>query len=114
MATGTGIAPFVSMGRAGVAGFIIIHEVVSAAELYYQDLFGKIASNYVPCLLAPSTAERLPPAAYHGKAADYIKTNLVPAGYDFYLCGDREMTSRVTLLVDEQFPDSFVFREVFF
>ena len=114
VATGTGIAPFVSMGRCGVTDFILLHEVELAADLYYQDLFRKIASNYIPCLLGVSTADASPPGAFQGNAAGFIKKNLPPACYDFYLCGEREMTREVTLLADEHFPGSYVFKEVFF
>jgi len=103
VATGTGIAPFVSMGRSGVTDFILLHEVELAEDLYYQDIFRKIASNYVPC-----------PGSFHGNAAGFIKKNLPPASYDFYLCGEREMTREVTLLVDEHFRGSYIFKEVFF
>jgi ferredoxin-NADP reductase len=114
VATGTGIAPFVSMSRSGVADFIILHEVESAQDLYYQDLFRKIASNYTPCLLEPSESDLESPDIFHGNAAGFIKKNLPPASYDFYLCGERDMTGEVTLLADEHFPDSHVFKEVFF
>ena len=114
VATGTGIAPFVSMGRFGIADFNIIHEVESAADLYYQDLFRKIASSYTACLLAPSEADLSTPDTFHGNAAGFIKENLTSATYDFYLCGDREMTREVTLLADEHFPGSYVFKEVFY
>ena len=114
VATGTGIAPFVSMGRSGVTDFIILHEVEFTADLYYQDLLRKIASNYVPCLLGASTADPSPPGTFQGNAAGFIKKNLPPASYDFYLCGEREMTREVTLLADEHFPGSYVFKEVFF
>jgi len=114
VATGTGIAPFVSMGRSGITDFILLHEVESAADLYYQSLFRKIASKYVVCLSEPLSDDPLPPGAFQGNAADFIKKNLAPAIYDFYLCGEREMTRQVTLLADEHFPGSHVFREVFF
>lgn len=114
VATGTGVAPFVSMGRSGVTDFILLHEVEFAEDLYYQDIFRKIASNYVPCLLKPSSDDLLPPEIFHGNAAGFIKKHLPPASYDFYLCGDREMTREVTLLADNHFPDSYVFKEVFF
>ena len=61
VATGTGIAPFVSMGRSGIADFTLLHEVESTADLYYQGLFREIASNYVPCLTETSSADPLPP-----------------------------------------------------
>ena len=114
VATGTGVAPFVSMGRSGVTDFILLHEVEFAEDLYYQDIFRKIASNYVPCLLKPSSDDPLPPGTFHGNAAGFIKKNLPPASYDFYLCGEREMTREVTLLADKHFSDSYVFKEVFF
>ena len=114
IATGTGIAPFVSMGRSGITDFILLHEVESAKDLYYQDLFQKIASNYVPCLLKLSANNHSPPGNYHGKAADFIKNKLPPKSYDFYLCGERKMTREVTLLIDEHFAGSHVFKEVFF
>lgn len=113
VATGTGIAPFVSMGRCAVADFILLHEVESATDFYYQDLFRKIAASYTPCLAAPAVAGSSP-GIFHGSAADFINKRLAPGSYDFYLCGKREMTSQVTLLVDEQFPGSNVFREVFY
>lgn len=114
VATGTGIAPFVSMGRSGIAGFTLLHEVESTAELCYQDLFREIESHYFPCLTETSSAGPVPPDTFHGRAAEFIKKNLPPAEYDFYLCGERKMTREVTLLVDEQFPGSFVFKEVFY
>ncbi len=114
VASGTGIAPFVSMGRAGITGFILLHEVELAEELYYQEFFRKTASRYIPCLLAPPAADPLPSGTLRGKAASYIKKNLMPASYDFYLCGEREMTREVTLLADEQFPGSYVYKEVYF
>jgi len=114
VATGTGIAPFVSMGRSGVTDFIILHEVESVQDLYYRNLFRKIASKYIPCLLVPPAADLSPSGTFQGKAAGFIKENLPPASYDFYLCGERDMTGEVTLLADEHFPGSYVFKEVFF
>ena len=114
VATGTGIAPFVSMGRSGITDFILLHEVESAEELYYDELFRKISSNYVPCLLK-SAADDLPTAGqFHGNAADFIRKNLQPASYDFYLCGERNMTREVTMTVDEIFTGSYVFKEIFY
>jgi len=114
VATGTGVAPFVCMGRSGITEFILLHEVEFAEDLYYQDFFRKIASNYVPCLSKKSATDPIPPGAFNGNAAGYMKKNLPAARYDFYLCGEREMTREVTLLADEHFPGSYVFKEVYF
>jgi len=114
VATGTGIAPFVSMVRSGIPDFILLHEVDLAQEFYYQDLFRDVASSYTPCLSDPSKTDSSLPGIFQGRAADFIEHRMAPGVYDFYLCGNQDMTSRVTLLVDEQFPGSSVFREVFF
>jgi len=114
VASGTGVAPFVSMGRSGVTDFILLHEVTSVEDLYYQRIFQKITSNYVPCFLEAIPLDPKPPGTFHGNAVSFIKTNLKPANYDFYLCGEREMIREVTLLVDERFAGSYVFTEVFY
>ena len=114
IATGTGIAPFVSMARSGANDFIMLHEVKLAEELYYQDVLRKHASKYAPCILKTSASEPSPPGTFDGKAADFIKKKLPPTGYDFYLCGDRVMTREVTLLVDQHFMGSNVFKEVYY
>ena len=114
VATGTGVAPFVSMGRSGIGDFCLLHEVEFAEELYYQDILRNLASKYVPCLLETSSSDPLPPDTFCGHAAEYVKRHLRPTSYDFYLCGDREMMNEITLLADEDFQGSFVFKEVFF
>jgi len=114
VACGTGIAPFVSMSRSGVTDFMLLHEVQRVEDLYYQNVFHKIASNYVPCLLQAAPADPSPPGAFHGDAAGYLIKNLQPGSYDFYLCGEREMIRGVTLLVDERFAGSYVYTEVFY
>jgi ferredoxin-NADP reductase len=114
VAGGTGVAPFVCMGRSGVTDFILLHEVISAEDLYYQKIFRKITSNYVPCLLEATPPGPKPPGIFHGNAVSFIKKNLKPASYDFYLCGEREMIRGVTLLVDERFAGSHVYTEVFY
>jgi ferredoxin-NADP reductase len=37
VATGTGLAPFVSMARSNVTGFILLHGVNLASDLYFSD-----------------------------------------------------------------------------
>ena len=42
------------------------------------------------------------------------EAKLARRAYDFYLCGREEMIRDVTLLVDEAFPGSRVYAEIFF
>ena len=113
VATGTGIAPFVSMARAGVSGFVLLHGVRSVAELHYADVFRSAADIYVPCLsdsAFPDQTEN----AFSGRVTDYLERRLPEGRYDAYLCGRREMIRDATLLLDDRFPDSRVFSETFF
>ena len=47
VATGTGLAPFVSMARSGVTGFTLLHGVSSTADMYYASAFQSTAKTYV-------------------------------------------------------------------
>ncbi len=114
VASGTGIAPFVSMSRSGVTDFMLLHEAARDEDLYYQNRFHQLACNYVPCLLQADSPDPSPPGAFLGDAASYLIKNLQPGSYDFYLCGEREMIRGITLLVDERFSESHVYTEVFY
>ncbi len=112
VATGTGAAPFASMARAGKRGFTLLHGVRSADELLYADLFQSTADAYVPCISGKTS-----PAArimYEGRVTSYMEKELPSGAYDFYLCGRSEMVRDVTWLIDERFPDSKVYSEIFF
>lgn len=114
VACGTGIAPFVSMSRSGVEGFMLLHEATRVEDLYYQNTIHEVTSNYVPCLLEAAPSDLSPKGAFSGNAASYLIQNLQPGIYDFYLCGEREMIREVTLLVDERYAGSHVYTEVFY
>jgi ferredoxin-NADP reductase len=114
VATGTGIAPFVSMARSGVTNFVLLHEVNSSKELYYHSYFHEITSNYFACLTEVTRSEVSLPDAYHGEIAVCLQKKLPPKSYDFYLCGHRKMIRDVTRLVDEVYPESRVYTEVFY
>ena len=111
VATGTGIAPFCSMARSGISDFTLLHGVRFAEDLYYANQLQQSARTYVPCL---TEADRLPQNGFKGKVTEYLEQHLPSGVYDFYLCGRREMIRDATLLIDERFPDSLVYTEMFF
>ncbi len=111
IATGTGIAPFCSMARSGISGFTLLHGASTADDLYYMSLFKEAARKYVPCL---TQAPKLPANAFGGNVVEYLQRDLEPNAYDFYLCGRREMIRDVTLRIDERFPQSLVYTELFY
>jgi hypothetical protein len=51
---------------------------------------------------------------FGGKISECIRKKLPPGSYDFYLCGERETIQDVTRLVDEIYPASRLYTEVFF
>ena len=114
IATGTGIAPFVSFARSGITDVTLLHQAISADELYYQKYFQEHTSTYFSCLTGVPNAEPSLPNLFRGKISECIRKNLRPGSYDFYLCGEREMLREVTHLVDEIYPESRVYTEVFY
>jgi len=113
VATGIGIAPFVSMARSGMMTSIMLHGVRTPSELYYEWLFRGAAKRYVPCLSGIAAEAGLPHGAFRGRVTEYLKSHLEPGGYDFYLCGRSEMVRDVIFLVDELFTGSLVYTEIF-
>jgi benzoate/toluate 1,2-dioxygenase reductase component len=114
VATGTGVAPFVAMARAGVKDFILLHGVRRFLDLYYEPLFRKTARRYVPCLSAVKDQEEGVPGGFAGRVTKYLADHLESGAYDFYLCGNADMIKDVILLVDQRFPDSRVYTETFY
>ena len=111
VATGTGVAPFCSMVRSGIVGYTLLHGVQAAEELYYANELGSSAALYVPCL---SEADLSSKKYFQGRVWDYLRNQLPPDTYDFYLCGRAEMIRDVTFLVDDKFPGSFIYTESFY
>ena len=114
VATGTGIAPFSAMVRSGARDFLLLHGVRAAEDLYYEDLFRAAAGEVVPCLTGLGAGQSPRPGVFPGRVTAYLEANLPQGAYDFYLCGREEMIRDVTLLVDEAFPGSRVYAEIFF
>ena len=108
-ATGVGIAPFVSMVRAGTGGFTLLHGVRQAGDLHYRDPLESAASRYVPCLSGGDA-----PGCFRGRVTEWAAGRLPRGEHDFYLCGSRSMIRDFLLLVDERHPGSRVYTEIFF
>ena len=114
VATGTGIAPFLSMVRGGITDFTLVHGVRTAKSLYFQDIFRPAARLYIPCLAADEDETDSGENVFRGRVSHYLAEHLPPGVYDFYLCGRQEMIRDVTLLVDARFPGSLIYTEVFY
>lgn len=111
VATGTGIAPYCAMARAGVRGFTLLHGVDTPDDLYYRPELESAADLYVPCI-----SKEYPSATkyFRGWVTEYLQYHPPPAPGDFYLCGRREMIRDVTWLVDEKYEGSRIYTETFY
>jgi benzoate/toluate 1,2-dioxygenase reductase subunit len=114
IATDTGIAPFVSMARSGIRDFTLLHGARHAEELYYQDLLREFTQKYLPIVWEIPDGEQVSSDLFHGKMVNLLAQHLQPGRYDFYLCGWQKMIKDVTHLIDDRFPGSHVYTEVFY
>ena len=111
VATGTGIAPFVAMHRAGETSFTLLHGVRHAEELYYGAELQRGAARYVPCLSGEPSGTA---GAFAGRVTVYLADRLAPGCYDFYLAGRREMIAEAVSIIDARFATSRVYTEIFY
>ncbi|MBI5578807.1 MAG: hypothetical protein HY895_06605 [Deltaproteobacteria bacterium] len=111
VATGTGVAPFVSMARAGTKGFTLLHGVKRVEDLFYRNLLAASAQRYIACL-----SEEAPVGSdvFAGRVTRHLERQVPPGTCDFYLCGRSEMIRDVTWLIDDRFPGSRVYSEIFY
>jgi ferredoxin-NADP reductase len=114
VATGTGIAPFVAMARAGIRGFTLLHGASTGDRLFYRELTQPVATKYVGCVTRENGMRGDESWKYHGRVSDFLLGEFASGVYDFYLCGGREMVGNVLSTVDQRFPASRVFFEIFF
>jgi ferredoxin-NADP reductase len=113
VATGVGIAPFVAMAAAGIAGFTLLHGVRKASGLFYRQELSVAAARYIPCVSGKLESVTGLPELHRGHVTEYIERFLQPGLYDFYLCGSRAMIHDMTLLLDQRCPDIRIYSEAY-
>ena len=111
MATGTGIAPFVSMLRAGTPwqrfqNVVLVHAVRHAPELVYREEIERVRAErgsrlrYVPIVSredAPHALRgRIPSLLADGRLEDAAGVELAPADSQVMLCGNPDMLKDTT------------------
>ncbi|RJP77827.1 MAG: hypothetical protein C4522_14085 [Desulfobacteraceae bacterium] len=111
IATGTGIAPFVSFVHDHVRGFILLHGITGPSEQYYKEQLISAASLYIPCFSSRLPDRQNTSAGFHGRVTRYLEKNLPSGKYHFYLCGSAGMIADSLPIIDERFPESKVFIE---
>lgn len=113
IATGTGVAPFLSMFRSGNhLNKILIHGGSTLDSFYFQkDLTEKMQDRYIRCC-SWETREGI----FHGRVTAYIRDRFIPgtAGM-YYLCGSAEMIVDVRdILISRGIPFENIMAEIYF
>ncbi len=88
IATGTGIAPFISMARSGASGAkLLVHGSRTLAGLHERKYFASLmGERYVPCCTR-ETGERV----YPGRPTEWLVMTPLPTAERFLLCGNSGM-----------------------
>jgi ferredoxin/flavodoxin---NADP+ reductase len=112
IASGTGIAPFISMLRSGMqAGKKLIHGVSHLNQFYFEDeLEETLEGNYIRCCSREISCN-----IYHGRVTDYLSEleNFPPVKY--FLCGNALMVVEVRdLLISKGIPFENIIAEIYF
>lgn len=114
IATGTGIAPFISMTESGMhTNKVLLHGSRTLDRFYFQDLFKlNLKDNY----LRFCTKEKSP-EVHEGRLTQYLidQPNL-PKAIKYYLCGSAEMIINVREILIEQkgIPFENIISEIYF
>lgn len=113
IATGTGIAPFYSMFRSGIAeNRTLVHGARSLHQFYFEEEFKHTLGNrYIRCC-----ANETSPQVFPGRVTTYLQeiTNL-PTDVYYYLCGKALMVVEVRdLLITRGIPYENILSEIYF
>jgi ferredoxin/flavodoxin---NADP+ reductase len=113
IATGTGIAPFVSMFFSGwMENKILIHGSRIPEEFYFQKEFNKqLQEKYIQCCSREKSEN-----SFHGRVTDYLYNwKDIPVELKYYLCGSAEMVVEVRdLLLLKGIPYDHILSEIYF
>lgn len=112
IAAGTGIAPFVSMQKAGLAkDKTLIHGGREEASFYFSSLFSDTKNlNYIPC---SSVMEK--PGFYKGRLTEYLKDETFDTSKNFFVCGSSEMVVQVRdILISRGVAYEKIIAEIYF
>ena len=113
IANGTGIAPFYSMFRSGLAaGKTLIHGGRTRNSFYFQDEFQPyFLDKYIRC-----ASKDHGNGLYPGRLTSYVKEqNNLPTNQKYYLCGSPEMVVEVRdILISKHIPFGNIIAEIYF
>jgi len=112
IATGTGIAPFYSMLRSGMAeNKTLLHSVRRADQFYFADeWYTALGGNYHRFCSRETAAD-----AVHGRVNLYLEAAELAGDMKYYLCGQATMCVEVRdLLIAKGIPFRNIVTEIYF
>ena len=113
IATGTGVAPFISMVKSGLGGNkTLIQGARILDEFYFSNFFQTVGGlTYVRCASKGSYDN-----TYNGRLTAYLhETSFLPLNEKYYLCGNPLMVNEVRdLLIERGIPFDNILSEIFF
>lgn len=110
IATGTGIAPFLSYYKSGQKNFTLLHGGRTPANFYQQEILNQLGRNYIKC------CSRQPaPGYYFGRITKYINEQNISPEASYFLCGSTEMVVDIRdLLIEKGIAYDHIFTEIYF
>lgn len=113
IASGTGIAPFVSMWRSGLRrNKMLIHGGRFLHSFYFENEFkDTLGKDFIRCC-----SQEGGEGVYHGRLTNWLKAqDHLPAGRKYYLCGSAEMVVDTRdLLIEKEIPYENILAEIYF
>ena len=113
IASGTGVAPFVSMARSGLsADKTLIHGGRLDENFYFSDVLTDIMTDgYVRCCSQQQDTQN-----YKGRLTAWLVDNQnIPTNCQYYLCGSPEMVVQVRdILIEKGIPFQNIISETYF
>lgn len=112
IATGTGIAPYISMARSGpVEGKMLVHGSRTIAGLFRRGYFSSLlGEGYVPCCTR-ETAE----GVFRGRTTAWLSYRTPPRMERYLLCGNSLMVVEARdILIRKGIPFESVLAEIYF
>lgn len=113
IASGTGVAPFVSMIRSGMSREkMLIHGGRYDESFYFSELIEKeLGSNYIRCASQEQFTKY-----YGGRLTQWLREQIVlPKEIKYYLCGSAEMVVEVRdFLISREVPFRNIVSETYF
>jgi ferredoxin--NADP+ reductase len=117
IANGTGLAPFLSMARAGLSGGKrLLHGVRAPEDFYFADeLAAVMGERYIRCCSRSGPDTRNATGTYHGRLTAFLESESWDPELSYELCGSASMVVEVRdILIGKGVPHPSIVSEVYF